>query len=131
MSLRTGRHASALKRLEEAKTILLEVEAEQEIPAVDAYIAECRIAMEMPTRARARRDMLGRTTASNSVFKLVPDSNAHMATHFSKGDVAAARIALGREPLAAGRDRRKFFETATYPAVNDRARLTGGRRRPR
>ena len=45
MSLRLGRFEEALSRLAEAKENFLHVGAEEEIPAVDARIAECRLAM--------------------------------------------------------------------------------------
>src|SRR6476620_2112454 len=45
VSLRRGRPDEALARLEDAKANFLHVGAEQEVPAVDARIAECRVAL--------------------------------------------------------------------------------------
>src|SRR5262249_44077398 len=46
--LRTGRFNEALDRFEEAKTNFLDVGSEQEIPPVEAWIGECRVAMGNP-----------------------------------------------------------------------------------
>ena len=72
-SLRSGRCDEALRRLEEARTNFLSVEADEEIPAVDAMIAECRMLMGEPDAALdLANSMLKRAGASNAVARTVP-----------------------------------------------------------
>ena len=113
VSLRTGRLDEALTRLEAAKADFLEVGAEQEVPAVDAFIAECRVALGDADAALALvRGMLTGASPSSGVAKLVPQlKRVQGHALLRKGDMAGARDAL-EASLAAARERRKFFEAA-------------------
>ena len=113
VSVRTGRLGEALERLEEAKANFLAVEAEQEVPAVDAYIAECYVAMgDADAALDLVREMLARAGASSSVFRLVPQLERTLGQAlFRKGDIRGARAAL-EAGLVTARERRKLFEAA-------------------
>ena len=113
ISLRTGRLDESLRRLEEAKANLQEAGAEQEIPAVDACIAECRATMGDADAALALvRAMLPSASPPAGVAKLVPQlERVRGHALLQKGDTANARAALDTS-LAAAREQRKSFEAA-------------------
>ncbi len=127
ISLRLGRLDEALARLEEAKVNYLKVGAENGIPAVDARIAECRLAMGNPDAAlELVRGMLGRASESNGVARVVPlleRIQGHAL--LQQGDLWTAREALDASLLAA-RERRDPFEAAlTMLSLIELDRLEG------
>lgn len=112
VSLRLGRRDEALKRLGESRSQFLEVGAEQEVPAVDARIAECRIEMGEPGAAlEIVNDLLGHADSSMGVARIQPllqriQGHALM----QQGDLWGARDAL-EASLASARERKNMFET--------------------
>jgi len=113
VSLRKGRLDEALARLEEAKTGFLQVGAEQEVPPVDARIAECRVALGDANAAlEMAQGMLARAGESTGVARVVPlleRVRAHAL--LLQGDLWGARDAL-EASLAAARERHSSFEAA-------------------
>jgi ATP/maltotriose-dependent transcriptional regulator MalT len=111
VSLRLGRHDEALARLEEAKANFVRVGAEEEVPAIDARIAECRVAKgDLDGGLELVRGMIGRASASNGVARVLPlleRIQAHAL--LQQGDVWSARDAL-ETSLAAAKERNDFFE---------------------
>ena len=101
-----GRVDEALRHLEEAKSNFLAVGAEEVVPAVDARIAECRVASGNTDAAlELARGMLGRASESNGVAKvasLLERVQAHAL--LKQGDLWAARDALDAS-LAAAKER--------------------------
>src|SRR6185369_13633227 len=69
---RQGRLDEALNRLEEAKINFLQIGADHEVPAVDAWIAECGVSTQPDATLDAVRGMLASATSSNAVAKVVP-----------------------------------------------------------
>jgi class 3 adenylate cyclase/tetratricopeptide (TPR) repeat protein len=112
-SLRAGRHDEALKRLEEARAIFVQVGAEDEVPPVDARIAECRVCMGETNAALALVDgLLSRAGSSNAVARLAPllkRVRAHAL--LQRGDLAGVRREL-EASLAEGRVRKDLLEIA-------------------
>ncbi len=113
VSLRQGRIDEALRRLEEAKSNFVAVGAEEKVPAVDARMAECRLAMGNADAAlELVRGLLGRASESNGVAKVVPlleRLQAHAL--LMQNDLWGARDCL-EASLAAARERRELFEVA-------------------
>ena len=113
VSLRLGRFDEALARLEEAKSNYDQVGAKEQVPAVDARIAECRVAMGNAEAAlELVRGMLGRASESNGVAKVVSlleRIQAHAL--LLQDDLWSARDAL-EASLAAARERHDLFEVA-------------------
>src|SRR6185437_13061022 len=73
VSLRLGRFDEALARLEESKAHFLHVGAEEEVPAVDARIAECYVEMGRLDDALAMvGELLGRLQDSKAVARMAP-----------------------------------------------------------
>jgi tetratricopeptide (TPR) repeat protein len=111
--LRLGRVDDALRHLEEAKSNLLAVGAEEAVPAIDAWIADCHIGKGNEDAAlELARSLLDRASESNGVAKIVPlleRVQAHAL--LLQGDLWGARDALERS-LAAARDREELFEVA-------------------
>ena len=127
VSLRVGRLDEALNRLEEAKANYLEVGAENEVPPIDARIAECRLAMGNPDGAlELVRGMLGRASESNGMARVVPlleRIQGHAL--LQRGDLWSARDAL-EASLEAARERRDPFEAAlTMLSLIELDRLEG------
>jgi tetratricopeptide (TPR) repeat protein len=127
VSLRLGRHDEALNRLEEARSIYLYVGAESEIPAVDARIAECHVAMGNVDAALAlAKGVLSRASETNSVTRmasLLERVQAHAL--LMQGDLWGARDAL-EASLAAARERKDLFEaTLTQLSLIEIDRLEG------
>ena len=111
VSLRTNRLEEALARLDGARAAFLHVGAEKELPAVDARIAECRIAMGKPEEGlELVRGMLGNATESNGVASVVPLLE-RIQGHglLRQGDLWGARDAL-EASLAAAKERNDLFE---------------------
>jgi len=125
--VRTGRLDEALIRLEESKATFLAVGSDHEVPAVDAWIAECRLAMGNADAALDLvRGMLARVSTSNSVAKLVPQLERVLGLALlRKGEMQGARDAL-ETSLAAARKGRKHFEaTLTLLSLIELDRLEG------
>jgi len=110
--LRAGRLDEALKRLEESKANFVFVGAEEEVPAIDARIAEYRLAKGDADAALELADvMLSRVASSNGVARveaLLKRVRAHAL--LQRGDLVRARQAL-EASLAAARARKNVFET--------------------
>ena len=123
VSLRLGRFDEALTRLEEARASFLRVGADKEVPAVEARIAECRVALgnddaaiELATR------VLAQASASNSVSRvasLLERVRAHALVQ--QGDLWGARDSL-EASLAAARGTQRSFRGDADDAFADRAR---------
>lgn len=111
VSLCLGRMDEAMTRLEEAKANFLHVGAEEEVPAVDARIAETKAASGRLDEALAQiNGMMSRTEESNAVSKvasLLHRTQGHAL--IKQGDLWGARDAL-EASLAAARDKRNLFE---------------------
>jgi ATP/maltotriose-dependent transcriptional regulator MalT len=109
--MRLGRLDEALARFEEAKTNFLHVGAVEEAPAVDARIAECKVAMNNLDDALAVvAQMLTRTEESNAVARLLPlVQRVQGHALMKRGDLWGARDAL-EASLAAAREKRDLFE---------------------
>jgi predicted ATPase/class 3 adenylate cyclase len=127
VSLRTGRFEEALGRLAEARANFLHVGAEAELPPVDARIAECRAAMgNLNVAVKLVRGMLGRSSESNGVARVVPlleRIRAHVL--LEQGELRGARVALDAS-LAAAREQHNLFETAlTVLSLIELDRLEG------
>ncbi len=127
VSLRTNRLDEALARLDGARAAFLHVGAEKELPAVDARIAECRIAMGKPDEGlELVRGMLGNATESNGVASVVPLLE-RIQGHglLRQGDLWGARDAL-EASLAAAKERSDLFEaTLTMLSLIELDRLEG------
>ena len=112
VSVRLGRREEALKRLGESKAQFLEVGAEQEVPPVDARIAECRIEMGEPDAAlEIVTGLLATAESSTGVARMQPllqriQGHALM----QQDDLWGARDAL-EASLASARERKNVFET--------------------
>ena len=127
VSLRLSRFDEALSRLEESKANFLEVGAEPQVVPVDAWIAECRVAMGAPDAALEEvRAMLGRVGESNDIAAIVPlleRIQGHVL--LLQDDLWGARDALERS-LAAARKRQDLFEaTLTMLSLIELDRLEG------
>jgi len=127
VSLGLGRLDEAVSRLEEARTNFLHVGAEEEIPPIDARIAECRLAMgSLDAALELVSGMLGRANSSSGVAKVVPlleRTRGHALRQ--QGDRARARDAL-QASLAAAKERRNLFEAAlTMLSLIELDRLEG------
>jgi tetratricopeptide (TPR) repeat protein len=113
VSLRLGRYDEALTRLEEAKANFARVGANDEIPLIDARIAECRLEMGDPDSAsQLVTGLLGRVSESNGVGRVLPlleRIQGHIL--LKQGDLWAARDSLDAS-LAAAKERKNNFEAA-------------------
>jgi class 3 adenylate cyclase/predicted ATPase len=111
--LRLARIDEALSRLEEARTNFVAVGAQNQLPSVDARIAECRLAKGNPDAAlELVNGMLSNATDENGAGRLVPlleriKGHAQLV----QGDLWGARDAL-EASLAAARERKNKFEAA-------------------
>jgi ATP/maltotriose-dependent transcriptional regulator MalT len=127
VSLRSGRIDEALARLEEAKANFLHVGAEEEVPAIEACIAECRIEAGNPDAAlESVRGMLERAESSNGVSRILPLLQRVQGHALLKqDDLWGARDAL-EASLAAAKERKNFFESAlTMLSLIELDRLEG------
>ncbi len=113
VSLRMGRLGEALSRLEEAKANFTHVGAAEEVPAVEARIAECRLAGgDGDAAIELVCGLLSRASESNGVARVVPlleRVQGHVL--LQQGDLWGARDAL-EASLASARERRNLFEAA-------------------
>ena len=125
--LRLGRLDEALGRLEEARANFVQVGAQNQLPSVDARIAECRLAKGDPAAAlELVSDMLSRASDSNGVGRLVPLLH-RIQGHalLVQNDLWGARDAL-EASLAAAREQRNLFEVAlTMLSLIELDRLEG------
>jgi len=122
-----GRSDEAMTRLGEAKANFQHVGAEEEVPAVDARIAETMVATGKLDEALAQiAEILARAGESNAVSRvasLLQRSQAHAL--IKQGDLWGARDAL-EASLAAARDKRNLFEeTLTMLSLIELDRLEG------
>jgi class 3 adenylate cyclase/predicted ATPase len=127
VSLRRGRFDEALARLEEAKSNFLHVGAEQEVPAVEARIAECRVAMGKPDSAlELLGGLLQKAESSTGVARVMPlVTRVQGHALLQQGDMWGARDALDAS-LAAARERKDLFEaTLTMLSLIELDRLEG------
>lgn len=127
VSLRQGRLDEALGRLEEAKAKFMQVGAQEEVPLIDARIAECRLAMGNPDATLDLvSGMLSGASESNGVARVVPLLE-RLQGHalLLQGDLWSARDAL-EASLAAARERHNLFEAAlTMLSLIELDRLEG------
>jgi class 3 adenylate cyclase/tetratricopeptide (TPR) repeat protein len=127
VALRLGRLGEALSRLEEARSNFMHVGAEDEVPAVDARIAECRLASGNPDGAiELVSGLLSRASESNGIARVVPLlERVQGHALLQQGDVWGARDAL-EASLASARERRNLFEAAlTMLSLIELDRLEG------
>ncbi len=127
VSLRRGRLDEALARLEESKAQFVQVGAEQEVPAVEARIAETRAAMgEAKQALEIVNALLARVDSSTGVARVQPllerlQGHALM----QQGDLWGARDAL-EASLATAREKNNLFEaTLTMLSLIELDRLEG------
>ena len=113
VSLGAGRHDEALKRLDEAKANFLHVGADEEVPAVDARIAECRVNMgDADVALRWWTDCSSRAGSSIGVARmaaLLKRVRAHAL--LQRGDLSGARQDLDAS-LATAKARNDLLEIA-------------------
>jgi class 3 adenylate cyclase/tetratricopeptide (TPR) repeat protein len=127
VALRRGRLDEALTRLQEAKANFLHVGAEQEVPAVDARIAECHVALHKPDLAlELLTPMLDSASSSTGVARIMPlITRIQGHALLQQGDAWGARDALDAS-LAAARERNDYFEaTLTTLSLIELDRLEG------
>jgi tetratricopeptide (TPR) repeat protein len=127
VSLRLGRFDEALRQLEEAKACFAHVGAEQEVPVVDARIAECQVAMgNVDVALELAGGLLNRASESSGVARVVSLLERVQAHALLKrGDLWGARDAL-EASLAAARARKDPFEaTLTQLSLIEIDRLEG------
>jgi class 3 adenylate cyclase/tetratricopeptide (TPR) repeat protein len=127
VSLRLGRLDEALNRFEEAKANFLHVGSDSDVPAVDARIAECRLAMGNPdTALELVRSMLSQASESSSIAKIVPlleRIQGHALLR--QDDLWGARDAL-ESSLAAAKEQNQPFEASlTMLSLIELDRLEG------
>ncbi len=130
--VRSGRAEEGLRQLNEAKKNFLEAGADQETPAVDAYVAEALVALGDPGASLLLVDgMLADVGASHSVARVAPQlERARGHALLRRGDLAGARIALGAS-LAAARSGKRSFEAAlTLLSLIELDRREGGEPSP-
>lgn len=126
-SLRLGRLDQARSRLEEAKATFIEVGAEQEVPSMDARLAECLLAAGDAQGAldavNALQARLKDSGAAARVAPLVERIKGHAL--LAQGDLWSARDAL-EASLAAAREQANSFEAAlTVLSLIELDRLEG------
>ncbi len=113
VSLRDGRLDEALSRLEDARANFLHIGATDEVPAVEARIAECYVYQGKPQIALdLAAGMLARTRSSNPIAKLVPLlERVRALARLARRDIQGARAAAAAS-LAVARTRKDLFEGA-------------------
>ena len=127
VSLCLGRLDEALTRLEESKAHFRQVGAEQEVPGVDARLAECRAAMGSLDAALELIEVnLSRANTAKGVARVVPlfkRIQGHVLIR--EGDLWGARDAL-EASLAAAKEQHSLFEsTLTMLSLIELDRLEG------
>ena len=127
VSLRLGRVDEALSRLQESKRHFVELGAEEEVPAVDARIAECYIESDKSDEALSLlQELLGRSESSKAVVRLMPllqrlQGHALMR----QGDLWGARDALDASLAAAKDGSDRFDALLTMLSLIELDRLEG------
>jgi len=127
VSLRQGRIPEARTRLDEARAIFMDVGAENEVPPVDARLAECHLQAGEADRAlEIVNELIGRSTESNGIARILPlleRIQGHALVR--QNDLWGARDALDAS-LAAAREQRNLFEAAvTMTSLMELDRLEG------
>jgi tetratricopeptide (TPR) repeat protein len=127
VSLRAARIDEALARFGEARKILTEVGAEDEVQDVDARVAECRLLKGDADGALALADeILGRTGSEAAIDRLKPQ--IHRVRGYAmllQSDPFGARDAFDLS-LAVARERNERYEIAlTLNALVELDRLEG------
>jgi len=111
--MRTGRLDEAMALLNEAKASFVEVGADEEVPPIEARIAECHVAKGEPDAAlalaQALIDRAGDSSGVTRVLAIVHRVRAHAL--MLQGDLWGARDAL-EASIAAARERQSDFEAA-------------------
>jgi predicted ATPase len=127
VSLRLSRFEEALSRLEDSKSNFLHVGAEEQIPQVEARIAECRLAMGSVDGALELAErLLSRASSSNGVARvasLLERVRGHAL--LKQGDLWAARDALEASLVAAKERHHRFELTLTSLSLIELDRLEG------
>jgi class 3 adenylate cyclase/tetratricopeptide (TPR) repeat protein len=127
VSLCLGRFDEAQCRLEEAKANYLHVGAEEDVPAIEARIAECHLASGNPKAAlELINALLVRAGSSNGVARVAPlleriKGHALLA----QGDRSGAREALDNGLTAAAERHSRFEETLTMLSLIELDRVEG------
>ncbi|HKE40211.1 MAG TPA: adenylate/guanylate cyclase domain-containing protein [Casimicrobiaceae bacterium] len=113
VSVRLGRCEEALRRLDEAKSNFERVGAQEEIPQIEARVAECHVAVgNVDAGLELVAGLLSRASTSTGVAKVVPlleRIRGHAL--LLQGDLWGAREAL-EASLAAAKERQDLFEVA-------------------
>jgi len=127
VSLRLGRYDEALARLQDSKTHFLHVGAEEEVPAVEARIAECYVELGKPDEALALIDgLLGRSASSHGVARvesLIRRLQGHAL--MKQGDLWGARDALESSDAIAKERKNLFESTLTMLSLIELDRIEG------
>jgi class 3 adenylate cyclase/tetratricopeptide (TPR) repeat protein len=127
VSLCLGRFDEAIANLQEAKANFLHVGAEEQVPTIEARIAECYVAKgDVDAALELVRGLLGRASESNGVARVVPLLERVQGHALLKqGDLWGARDSL-EASLAAARERKELFEaTLTMLSLIELDRLEG------
>jgi tetratricopeptide (TPR) repeat protein len=127
VSLRLGRIDEALSRLQESKRHFVELGAEEEVPAVDARIAECYIEADKPDEALSLLgELLGRSESSKAVVRLM-SLLQRLQGHalMRQGDLWGARDALDASLAAAKEGSDRFDALLTMLSLIELDRLEG------
>jgi predicted ATPase/class 3 adenylate cyclase len=125
--MRTGRADEAVSRLEEAKKYFQDVGAEQEVPVVEARIAEALVVKgDLDAALELVNSLLARSTSSTGVARVTPlleRIRGHVL--LQQDDLWGARDALDAS-LAAAKERNDVFdETLTTLSLIELDRLEG------
>ena len=127
VSLCLGRFDEAISLLGEAKANFQHVGAEEQVPTLDARIAECLVAKgDTDAALELVRGLLSRASESNGVARVVPMLERVQGHALLKqGDLWGARDSL-EASLAAARERKELFEaTLTMLSLIELDRLEG------
>ena len=126
-SLCLGRYDEAIAHLQEAKANFTHVGAEEQIPTLEARIAECLVGKgDVDAALELVRGLISRASESNGVARVVPLLERVQAHALLKqGDLWGARDSL-EASLAAARERKELFEaTLTMLSLIALDRLEG------
>jgi class 3 adenylate cyclase/tetratricopeptide (TPR) repeat protein len=110
VALRTGRIDEALSRLDEAKGQYRLAGADAELPSLDAWIAECRLARGDADGALELVNALAGASGDSGVARILPQlQRIEGHARIVQGDLWSARDAL-EASLAGARERNNRFE---------------------